>query len=189
MIFEDRVSAYPNRYLMTDENGNTSYVVLERADEPTAVGTPLSAETFNGMLAGLAPALESEDYPGCYYRVVDGETEWLNPPMIAGVEYRTTERFGGKVVYCKHVSHTSTESYGSYGDVPVDVSVPHGVSGFDSIVKVDARHQGVHLLPIITSGGGTAVVANVGVSNITLRFYKCSFDARTWKFNLYYTKG
>lgn len=104
MEFVDRVSAYPNRYLLTDENGNAYYVVLEKADEPTTVGTPLNAETFNGMLAGLAPAVESGDYPGCYYRVVNGNTEWINPPMEVGVEYRTTERHFGKAVYTKTVS-------------------------------------------------------------------------------------
>ena len=115
--------------------------------------------------------------------------EWRNPPMIAGVEYRTTERYNGEVVYCKHISHTSTESYGGYGETPVSVSIPHGISGYDSIVRVDARHKGGHLLPIITSGGGTAAVVGVTTSNIELRFLDCSFEARTWKFNLYYTKG
>lgn len=32
-----------------------------------------------------------------------GEWEWVNPPMVPGVEYRTTERFSGKPVYCKLV--------------------------------------------------------------------------------------
>lgn len=44
---------------------------------------------------------ESTDYPGCYYRTVDGVVEWLNPPMVVGHEYRTTERFNGKPVYAK----------------------------------------------------------------------------------------
>lgn len=97
MEFQDRVSAYPNRYLLTDENGNTSYVHLERADEPTVPGTPLNADTFNS----LALYTESEDHPGCYCRTVGGETEWLNPPAVLGVEYRTAERHKGKVVYTK----------------------------------------------------------------------------------------
>ena len=46
---------------------------------------------------------ESTDYPGCYYRTVDGAVEWLNPPMVVGTEYRTTERFMGKPVYVKLV--------------------------------------------------------------------------------------
>lgn len=32
------------------------------------------------------------------------EWEWVNPPMVLGVEYRTTERHEGKVVYKKKVS-------------------------------------------------------------------------------------
>ena len=30
--------------------------------------------------------------------------EWINPPMLLGVEYRTTERYLGKPVYCKLVN-------------------------------------------------------------------------------------
>ena len=173
MEFVDRVSAYPNRYLMTDENGNASYVVLEKADEPTTVGTPLNAETLNGMVAGFAPSgfgygekmtwlgfdestwkatgtfqedlealfaampqgtckqvqfidtngLNSQKYTGTiwkytgsygfltatnysglqavrtFYNNVWESWEWVNPPMIPGVLYRTTKRYNGKAVY------------------------------------------------------------------------------------------
>ena len=30
-----------------------------------------------------------------------GEWEWVNPPLVSGVEYRTTERYNGKAVYKK----------------------------------------------------------------------------------------
>lgn len=95
MEFEDRVSTHPNRYKMTDENDNVSMVYLERADEPVVPGTPLNAETFNSLY------LYSEDlaYPGCYCRDVDGETEWMNPPMVPGHVYRTSKRFNGYPVY------------------------------------------------------------------------------------------
>ena len=59
MIFEDRISTYPNRYRMTTDNGDTSHIILERDDEPVVVGTPLNAETFNGMqddINGKLPA-------------------------------------------------------------------------------------------------------------------------------------
>lgn len=56
MVFTDRVSAYPNRYILTTSDGDASYVVLERADEPTVVGTPLNAETFNTMAAEFVSA-------------------------------------------------------------------------------------------------------------------------------------
>lgn len=49
----------------------------------------------------VAQAIESNDYPGCFYRIVDGKTEWSNPPMIKDVEYRTTKRYKGLAVYEK----------------------------------------------------------------------------------------
>lgn len=52
--FTDRQSAYPNRYKITRADGTFEFVTLERADEPTVAGTPLNAETFNTMLAGLS---------------------------------------------------------------------------------------------------------------------------------------
>lgn len=42
---------------------------------------------------------ESTEHPGCYYCIVNEEVEWINPPMLFGVEYRTTERWNGKAVY------------------------------------------------------------------------------------------
>ena len=64
---------------------------------------------------------ESTDYPGCYYRTVDGAVEWLNPPMVVGTEYRTTERFMGKPVYVKLVD------FGP-GANNTEKSVEHGAS-------------------------------------------------------------
>lgn len=101
MVFEDRISAYPGRYTMTDENGKVSYVVMERADEPTQEGTPLNAETFNKMQEERE--VESEEYPGCFYRVINDTEYWINPPMVKGVEYRTVERYNGKPVYAQYI--------------------------------------------------------------------------------------
>ena len=212
----DRVPGAPGQYsavirseeLEKLQNGESFIITLTRDDQPVTPGTPYSKASVlpDELAAVICPGvedpapkdalqaladrqIESPEHPGCYYRMVDGVKEWLNPPMMAGVEYRTAERFNGAVVYCKHISHASTETYGDYGDTPVEVSIPHRIANYDSIVRVDARHKGGHLLPIITSGGGVAAVVGVTTSNIELRFRKCSFDARTWKFNLYYTKG
>lgn len=54
IFFEDRVSSYPNRYKMTPESGASSYVILERADEPVNPGTPLNAETFRALAKDIA---------------------------------------------------------------------------------------------------------------------------------------
>lgn len=55
--------------------------------------------------------------------------EYVNPPMLEGVEYRTTERFEGKPVYVKAISVGAPSKSGS-------VSVAHGVSNVNHIVAV-----------------------------------------------------
>ena len=53
---------------------------------------------------------------------VCGEWEWGNPPMVLGVEYRTTERWNGKPVYAKRI-------YFGYLPNNTTANVPHGISG------------------------------------------------------------
>lgn len=48
---------------------------------------------------------EDATYPGCYYYETANGVEWVNPPMLVGVEYRTTERYDGKPVYVKVVDY------------------------------------------------------------------------------------
>lgn len=40
---------------------------------------------------------------GCYYRMLNGVVEWINPPFHLNEEYRTIERYGEMPVYAKHV--------------------------------------------------------------------------------------
>lgn len=53
--------------------------------------------------------------------------EWENPPMVLGVEYRTTERYQGKPVYAKLVD---------FGALPVSTikDVSHGVSNISYVI-------------------------------------------------------
>lgn len=102
-------------------------------------GTPITPEALEHIEKGivdayknLAPAVESADYPGCYYRTVNGVVEWINPPMVLGVEYRTTRRSNGKVVYAKKVNlgtvvHQGEYSTGVSGDLVEWVATLPGV--------------------------------------------------------------
>ena len=68
---------------------------------PAEVGAEV-AEAVSGITAAdidALPGIESAEYPGCYYRINGGVVEWFNPPLLAGIEYRTTERHLNKVVY------------------------------------------------------------------------------------------
>ena len=76
--------------------------------------------------------VESTEYPGCHYRTVNGEKEWINPPMIAGDAYRTQERYNGNPVYMACVQHT--KATGTNGTTTVHqktlmlAAAPHIVS-------------------------------------------------------------
>ena len=65
---------------------------------------------------------ESKEHPGCYYRIVNGETEWINPPMVAGVEYRTDKRHNGNVVYTKLID------YGTIKNASIDTKASSIIS-------------------------------------------------------------
>jgi hypothetical protein len=75
-------------------------------------GSSVKGRLFVGSYAGETNTVGWTDYgydgnadcPGCFYRTVDGVAEWINPPMIAGTEYRTAERYNGRVVYAQLVS-------------------------------------------------------------------------------------
>ena len=56
------------------------------------------------------PVMTIDEYPNCYFRMVDGEREWINPPMIDGVRYRTTERHNNKPVYVFGARIATTDS-------------------------------------------------------------------------------
>ena len=225
--YKDRQSNRPNRYKVTPDSGTEYFVTLERADEPTELGTPINAENLNKALdktgdtmsgslnmrggsyptiyftppggvgdsaveggdrvislhardaqgisaprrqlavyapnartvsesvrlidtdvdgnktyyylygehnkptapeIGAIPAAESGVYEGCYWRTVGGETEWVNPAMISGKEYRTNERNNGKAVYVKLVdlgtlpaSGNKNVTYSSTSVIPVSI--------------------------------------------------------------------
>lgn len=93
----------------------------------------LAMVAANPNAAGFAvanAAIEATDYPGCWYRMTNGVKEWLNPPLIDGVEYRTTERFLGKPVYQKLIT----------AEVPENTTglfqVLHGISNVSRAVSI-----------------------------------------------------
>lgn len=89
-------------YLFRDGSNTMTNNLAMDGHKVTGLGTPTEdADAVNLEYANenFAPAVESADYPGCYYRTVNGAVEWVNPPMVPGVEYRTTERYNNLPVY------------------------------------------------------------------------------------------
>ncbi len=89
-----------------------------------------------------AQAIKSADYPGCYYRTVNGLTEWINPPYVESTEYRTTERYMGQPVYTMLISESSWKSGNN-----IEVSFPNNKV---YVTEISAR-VGSWALPFIDS--------------------------------------
>lgn len=119
------------------------------------------------------------------FRSTWGDWEWVNPPMIAGAEYRTTERYLGKPVYVKLLAYSPSGTIGSL-DGSTDIKIPHGISGFSKLVRWSGNKSGV-LLPYVTVAGASSI--NIAdANNLTFRIVKDVFSGGTWYFQLYYTK-
>ena len=83
---------------MADTNYNSMHTGPQIDD---AIARALPGGAIDTALQNKLGGIESTEYPGCYYRTVDGAVEWFNPPMLLSVEYRTTERYLGKPVYVR----------------------------------------------------------------------------------------
>lgn len=151
-------------YLLRDgSTGMTGNLQMD-GNTITGLGAPVN---YNDAVPKnyVMPAIESEAHPGCYYRTVDGVTEWINPPMAVGVEYRTTERWQNSAVYVKAVdcgSLPNTDLKAISTGIPATQVVSFQVS-------VLSASGGRHMMPIISSEFAVqarAVILSSGVLQI-----------------------
>ncbi len=121
-----------------------------------------SREVHTGSGVNGYYAVENLDHPGCYYMIVDEEMEWVNPPMMFGVEYRTTEKLNGVRVYTKAI-------YWGKGNTDSSLTILPAIEGnviFTSVrVKaIDALNNKGYLLTNIASqelySGSNAITVN-----------------------------
>ena len=101
-------------------------------------------------------------YDGCYAeRIMKagiwGPWEWVNPPMVLGVEYRTTERYQGKPVYTKLVDCGKFPAPGS------SKQIAHGISDCYPI-RVTGQMSNSNTVP-------WSEAYNIGADNIIIRLY------------------
>lgn len=111
------------------------------------------------------PAIESTDYPGCYYRMVNGEQEWLNPPVISDVAYRTTERYLENAVYTKLMCFTVSGST-LYQTVKTLPHPEYNVIRFSAYTRENGEHR---TLPFFEKDNGSISLeydANIHGGNI-----------------------
>ena len=118
---------------------------------------------------------ESTEYPGCYYRMVSGVVEWVNPPMQINVEYRTTERYQGKPVYAKSFNIGALPAGSGASN---RVKITSGISNADSIVDyrlVATDGYNFYMLPgRFLEDTFDCWVYGVNLSNGSPNFYICA---------------
>lgn len=114
---------------------------------------------------------------------------YINPPFKEGVEYLTTERYGGVPVYAKRVDYMNTADIGSTNGVS-EVAIPHGITGLFRTIRCDATKGTSFVFPYMNTNGGMTVVRGVSNTDILLRTENTVWAANesTWHFTLYYTK-
>lgn len=127
-VYVGRLAAALTQSNITDTRSDQSVCgwvtgVIDQVDTSTLFAQMEAAlqeksAQFDAWMADLASAVpfaESDDYPGSLCRIQDGEIEWLNPPLVNGVEYRTAERYNGVPVYVYTAQYNGTFSHPSLG--------------------------------------------------------------------------
>lgn len=145
ITFVDRESVYPNRYLVTPENGDSYYLTLERADEPTVGGTPLNAETFNQLIADLTAMAEDAGIP-------------LPSTATVGQYIRVKTVDSNGVV-------TETEAAEAVSDLPAVTAI--GMVQNDSTINMSVTYEGgatVESVITLDSDGYPTTIVTDGVS-------------------------
>jgi hypothetical protein len=130
-----------------------------KGDTPVKGVDYLTEEDINAINGST---VESTDHPGCYYRMVNEEVEWINPPMMLGVEYRTTERYLSKPVYCKLVNINGCPGSGS----KVVTYANEGTVAW--VVSAQGQMEG-YAFPSHVIGGSMSVDIETTKTNITVR--------------------
>lgn len=126
---------------------------------------------------------ESTTYSGCYYRTVDGVAEWINPPMIPGEEYLTTERYKGKKVYTKLIE------CGNFPDTATSLTVTTNSIGELYCYEVNILSS-THKLPngYTVSSGAVYALVNKSATLVTLKATGAGMGGYTAEVIIKYTK-
>lgn len=112
--------------------------------------------------------IEDSDNPGCYYRKQNNNVEWINPPMLPGVEYRTCDRLRGLVVF-KRVNKDSgvieyrldgentwspkADKIGIMDEILSEIVTQNTGNSTDKVMSQDAVTKAIETLVTLPFGG------------------------------------
>lgn len=111
-ILVDKKVGYSEANLaIAEKEAHDGYVITEDGEsfekEPLSIelgGTGGKTKADARKSLEVLYAVEDTSYSGCYYRPIGSSKERINPPMVLGVEYRTSERHNGNVVWMKLIN-------------------------------------------------------------------------------------
>lgn len=154
-------------------------------DHAASLSNPHSVTAVQVM---ALPAIESEDHPGCFYRMVDSELEWINPPLVPGVEYRTIERYGENTVYALRIDAGAMAAGAnvialpfSYTVYPVRTQAILSTAGGGWSISVPALESG--------SDGSAYHVASLTFATDAVKFFVINnYAGRKAYITIFYTK-
>lgn len=124
------------------------------ANAPFSYGMGMTINRFNGRYTQMLFNPWMGGYGQIVVRHFDGTKwlpdEWLNPPMIAAAEYRTTERWGGKAVYAMLIDCKTLPSQGQKSVTTTIPSSANVLSAVGIAVKSDGEAEP---MPCVSSTG------------------------------------
>lgn len=138
--------------------GVTSLTIM-RVD---AYNSGVKVQTLYGATDGVEFIMQPIVARRMIYGSKIGTWEYVNPPMLLGVEYKTMERYLGKPVYVKVVD---------CGILADNKEVAHGISNIDVCLSASGLRRGVFIPQIYNhslNDSWTSYVANADRTNILL---------------------
>ena len=132
-------------------------------------GSMYSMRVFSRGNACIQECCDTTSYRGCRIQRtlnddVIGEWEWINPPMVTGYEFRTTQRYNGKPVYMQLVN---------FGALPASSTKSVTVAGMYYPISIVGTTSGSRSIPhanYITVRGSSQsieVATTIDYSNTT----------------------
>jgi hypothetical protein len=118
-------------------------------------------------------------YPNCLYQMVDNWKEWLNPPMVIGTKYRTTERYSQKPVFVGYARYSGSNVGGSVleaFDTDVDTVIDYDVWAISS------DENEILKFPVLDNDGKGTALAYVSRVIDGKLVIQCVADMRAYTF-------
>lgn len=95
--------------------------------------------------------------------------EWINPPLTAGVEYRTTERYKGNPVYIKMVN---------FGTMPNTTAKSVSIGTNFNVISIEGKTtNGNYMIPLSIHNGINSVYYNKSDGKLNV---ETKTDASKW---------